>query len=139
LWATHQLLPLTPDGLFARGLARGRAAALDLDRRIREDGRFVPLAAGKPETDIVAWALKAGSPAESSALAQKTFEMCATRDLHLALVQLPQSWFGATEGKGENQEYVTCLRSVLMKPEHQEWLETIWEKLTASCTEIFGE
>jgi len=26
-----------------------------------------------------------------------------------------------------------------MKPEHQEWLETIWEKLTASCTEILGE
>jgi hypothetical protein len=65
--------------------------------------------------------------------------MCATRDLHLALVQLPQSWFGTTKGEGENQEYVTCLRSVLMKPEHQEWLETIWEKLTASCTEIFGE
>ncbi len=139
LWATHRLLPLMPEGLFARGLARGRAAALELNRRIREDGRFVPLAAGRPELDIVVWALKAGSPEESSALAQKTFEMCATRDLHLALVQLPQSWFGTMKGEGENQEYVTCLRSVLMKPEHQEWLETIWEKLTASCTEIFGE
>jgi tyrosine decarboxylase / aspartate 1-decarboxylase len=139
LWATHQLLPLTPGGLFARGLARGRAAALELDRRIREDGRFVPPAEVTPELDIVVWALQAGSAAESSALAQKTFELCATRDLHLALVQLPQSWFGATKAKGENQEYVTCLRSVLMKPEHQEWLETIWEKLTASCTEILGE
>jgi tyrosine decarboxylase/aspartate 1-decarboxylase len=30
LWATQQLLPLTPGGEFARGLASGRAAALDL-------------------------------------------------------------------------------------------------------------
>src|SRR5450631_318405 len=37
LWATQQLLPLTPDGEFARGLAAGRTAALELDRRLRED------------------------------------------------------------------------------------------------------
>jgi tyrosine decarboxylase / aspartate 1-decarboxylase len=143
LWATHQLLPLTPDGQFAAGLARGRAAALELDGRLREDERFVPLAAGRPELDIVVWALHAADPRESSDRARKTFESCATRDLHLALVQLPQSWFGTGFGamgaNAENQEYVTCLRSVLMKPEHQEWLETIWEKLTASCTEILGE
>ncbi len=97
------------------------------------------LAAGRPGLDIVVWPLKAGSPAELSVLAQETFETGATRDLHPALVQLPQSWFGSMEAKGENQEYVTCLRSVLMKPEHQEWVETIWEKLTASCTKILGE
>jgi tyrosine decarboxylase/aspartate 1-decarboxylase len=134
LWATHQLLPLTPDGLFAQGLARGRAAALELDRRVREDGRFVPLAAGRPELDIVVWALHAADPRESSDLAKETFDSCAARDLHLALVQLPQSWFGTPAAEGENREYVTCLRSVLMKPEHQEWLESIWKKLTASCT-----
>ena len=132
LWATHQLLPLTPGGLFAQGLARGRAAALELDRRLREDGRFVPLAAGRPELDIVVWALHAADPRESSGRAKETFDSCAARDLHLALVQLPQSWFG-TPAEGENREYVTCLRSALMKPEHQEWLESIWEKLTASC------
>ena len=48
LWATQQLLPPVPGGEFARGLARGRAAALKLDRRLREDqaGRFQPLAGG---------------------------------------------------------------------------------------------
>ncbi len=31
LWATQRLLPLVPGGEFARGLARGRAAALELE------------------------------------------------------------------------------------------------------------
>src|SRR6202142_3611139 len=53
LWATQQLLPLTPGGAFARGLAGGRRAALELDRRLRGDGRFLPLAGGRPELDIV--------------------------------------------------------------------------------------
>jgi hypothetical protein len=34
---------------------------------------------------------------------------------------------------------VTCLRSVLMKPEHETWLDRIWERLTASCDEVMGE
>ena len=59
LWATQQLLPLVPGGEFARGLAHGRAAALELDRRLRRDARFQPLAAGTPELDIVVWKVKA--------------------------------------------------------------------------------
>src|SRR6202789_669202 len=37
LWATQQLLPLVPDGEFAHGLRRGRAAAVKLDRLLRAD------------------------------------------------------------------------------------------------------
>jgi glutamate/tyrosine decarboxylase-like PLP-dependent enzyme len=138
LWATQQLLPLVPGGEFARGLACCRSAALDLDRRLREDrtGRFQPLAAGAPELDIVVWKLAAATPRQSSDLAQQVFDACAVRDLHLALVQLPPAWFeSATDGS----EMVTCLRSVLMKPEHQAWLDRIWERLTASCAEVMGE
>jgi hypothetical protein len=86
--------------------------------------------------DIVVWALHAADPRESSDRAKKTFATCAMRDLHLALVQLPLFWFGNGAGDGE---HVTCLRSVLMKPEHLEWVGTIWEKLTASCDEVIGE
>ena len=137
LWATHQLLPLVPGGDFARGLALGRAAALDLDHRLRNDPRFEPLAAGPPELDIVVWKLNAASLQESSALAQKTFVSCASHDLHLALVQLPHSWFHSPERSvnGDAGENVTCLRSVLMKPEHKEWLDTIWNKLNAASTQ----
>jgi glutamate/tyrosine decarboxylase-like PLP-dependent enzyme len=147
LWATQRLLPLVPGGDFARGLARGRSAALDLDRRLRQEmsGRFQPLAAGAPELDIVVWKLKAETPERASGLAQRLFSACAARDLHLALVQLPMAWFmPAAELEpqsraAESAGLVTCLRSVLMKPEHEAWMDQIWERLTASCAEVMGE
>ena len=134
LWATHQLLPLELGGEFAQGLTAGRKAALELDRRLRSDNRFVPLAAGPPELDIVVFKLRADSPEQSSALARQTFSTCDTCALHLALVQLPQSWFEPSRAANRGAEQnITCLRSVLMKPEHLGWLDSIWEKLTASC------
>jgi glutamate/tyrosine decarboxylase-like PLP-dependent enzyme len=141
LWATLQLLPLTPGGEFARGLACGRTAALDLDRRLRQDDRFEPLAAGAPELDIVAWKVKAETAERASQLAQRVFVACATRDLHLALVQLPLSWFRPADyaAHGVETGLVTCLRSVLMKPEHEAWLDRIWEKLAAACTDVLRE
>jgi glutamate/tyrosine decarboxylase-like PLP-dependent enzyme len=143
LWATQRLLPLTPGGEFARGLARGRAAALELDRRLRQDDRFQPLAAGAPELDIVVWKVKAETPERASELAQSIFVACATRDLHLALVQLPVAWFErkglrCADGGAGGTGLVTCLRSVLMKPEHQAWLDRIWERLTAASAEVMG-
>ncbi len=147
LWATQQLLPLVPGGEFARGLASSRAAALELDRRLRQDkaGHFQPLAAGAPELDIVVWKMNAKTPELSSELAQKIFSACAARDLHLALVQLPSAWFeAAVEFESQSRAatgsgLVTCLRSVLMKPEHEAWMDRIWERLTASCAEVMEE
>jgi tyrosine decarboxylase / aspartate 1-decarboxylase len=133
LWATQRLLPLRPDGEFAAGLAKGRRAALELDRRLRSDARFEPLAAGAPELDIVVWKLKAETPEKASALAQTIFSACAGRNLHLALVQLPQFWFGSA---GSREQLVTCLRSVLMKPEHEAWLDRIWTELCGACSEV---
>jgi glutamate/tyrosine decarboxylase-like PLP-dependent enzyme len=147
LWATQQLLPLVPGGEFARGLACCRSAALDLDRRLREDrtGRFQPLAAGAPELDIVVWKMKAETPERASHLAQRLFSACAARDLHLALVQLPPAWFEPAakfdplNRAASDAGLVTCLRSVLMKPEHQAWMDRIWERLTAGFAEVMGE
>jgi glutamate/tyrosine decarboxylase-like PLP-dependent enzyme len=141
LWATQQLLPLVPGGEFARGLARGRTAALDLDRRLRLDHRFQPLSAGPPDLDIVVWKMAAETPERASQLANDVFVACATRDLHLALVQLRDSWFGSLDcaANGEGVGLVTCLRSVLMKPEHEAWLDRIWGRLTAACVEVVGE
>ncbi len=137
LWATQRLLPPTPDGEFAWGLRRGRAAALELDRRLRGDGRFVPLAAGSPELDIVVWKVKAATVERASELAQRVFDACAARGLHLALVQLRQSWFEPPRGSegGAEPGTVTCLRSVLMKPEHEAWMDRIWERLSAASAE----
>jgi glutamate/tyrosine decarboxylase-like PLP-dependent enzyme len=146
LWATQQLLPLVPGGEFARGLARSRAAALELDRRLRQDkaGRFQPLPAGAPELDIVVWKVNAETTERASDLAQQIFSACAARDLHLALVQLPSAWFEPAikfepQGSAANgARLVTCLRSVLMKPEHEAWLDRIWERLAEGCAEVMG-
>jgi glutamate/tyrosine decarboxylase-like PLP-dependent enzyme len=143
LWATQQLLPPVPKGEFALGLARSRAAALKLHKRLKEDpsGRFQPLGGDAPELDIVVWKINAETPERSSDLAQKIFVACALLDLHLALVELPLKWFQLTDGSESANAAgtITCLRSVLMKPEHEAWLDEIWKRLTVACADVMGE
>jgi glutamate/tyrosine decarboxylase-like PLP-dependent enzyme len=141
LWATQKLLPLVRGGEFARGLAKGRAAALELHRRLRADGRFQLPKAGSPELDIVVWKIQAPSPAEASRQAQSIFDSCASHDLHLALVQLPLSWFGPADiaPNQPERQLVTCLRSVLMKPEHEQWIDRIFERFLKACESSMGD
>ena len=125
LWATMRHLPLERGGSFAHGLAAGRRAALSLHKKLVADDRFVPGFA--PELEIVIWSLRAGSVSESSDLARRVFDEAADRQLHLALAELPTAFFDF-EGAGIqcDQDTVTCLRSVLMKPEHESWVDRIW-------------
>ena len=141
LWATQRLLPLTKDGAFAEGLRRGRRAALELDRRVRGDERFEALAGGAPELDIAVWALalRAADLWDASEQARAVFDACARRGLHLALVQLPGSWFGARNPAQNEAGALICLRSVLMKPEHEAWIGEIWQRLSAACAEVVSE
>jgi len=136
LWATQKLLPLKPGGDFAQGLTAGRRAAVELDGRLRCDGRFEALRAGGPELDIVVWKMKEATAERASKLAQSIFSTCSGHNLHLALVQLPQFWFGSASGSSAVEGHVTCLRSVLMKPEHEAWLERIWNEMRAACAEV---
>jgi len=127
LWATQELLPLAKGGEFARGLEDGRAAALDLYGRLARDRRFV--AGFEPELDIVVFAPRAESVAKASELSRKIFEEAAKKNLHLAVAELPVKFFGDGFGRVADGETLTCLRSVLMKPEHKEWVGRIWEIL----------
>jgi glutamate/tyrosine decarboxylase-like PLP-dependent enzyme len=134
LWATQRLLPLKKGGEFARGMERGRKAALALFEKLRADARFVtPFS---PELDIVVFAPKAASASESSVLSRKIFEAAAKRDLHLAVAELPiRFWEEHLGAMKSDRETLTCLRSVLMKPEHFDWVGRIWELLSASADE----
>jgi hypothetical protein len=58
------------------------------------------------------------------------FQAAAQQDLHLATFRYParllqESWPGVIM----DQDFVICLRSVLMKPEHEDWAERIWSIL----------
>ena len=128
LWTTQRLLPLKKDGRFAAGLSKGRKAALALYKKLERDARFfVPF---EPELDIVVWTLRASRASESSALARSVFHEAGRRGLHLALAELPVHFFhGKGDPQWEDGRTVTCLRSVLMKPEHLEWIDEIYRIL----------
>src|SRR5271157_1654831 len=143
LWATQRLLPLVRGGEFAAMLESSREAALALYRRLAADPRWrVPFA---PELDIVVWAPRSPSARRTSELSQRIFAAAAKRGLHLALIRLPVRYFptlqkpqGRTAGPAlppadsSDQETVLCLRSVLMKPEHRQWLKQILATLDAA-------
>ncbi len=131
LWATQRLLPLVRGGEFARMLERGRAAALALHAKLAADKRF--LTAFPPELDIVVWMPRAKSVSEASRLSRRIFEEAGKRDLHLAVAELPADFFDlAAAGIARDRDTVTCLRSVLMKPEHADWVERIFAILEAA-------
>ena len=136
LWTTQQLLPYTPGGEFARGLESGREAALALHRTLAADPRFVlPLA--PPTLDILFWAPRAATLAESSALSQAIFDEARRRDLYLALATLPARFFPPdTWPHTAPGDLVTCLRSVMMKPEHLAWIDEIARRLDEAATAV---
>lgn len=124
LWATQQLLPMEREGEFAHDLAACRSAALGLHERLSADERFLtPIV---PEMDIVIWAPRAEKASEVSRLSQAFFEQAAEQHLHLAVTRLPAHFF-AQSGIELDEETIACVRSCLMKPEHEAWLDAIWE------------
>jgi glutamate/tyrosine decarboxylase-like PLP-dependent enzyme len=131
LWATQRLLPLVKGGEFAQGLSSSRAAALALYAKLRADRRFITAFA--PELDIVVWVPRAARVSEASEMAQRIFEETERRHLYLALANLPVEFFDLQAAAVErDRDTMTCLRSVLMKPDHREWVEEIWKILDAA-------
>jgi glutamate/tyrosine decarboxylase-like PLP-dependent enzyme len=128
LWATQQLLPLQRGGEFSQGLGRSLQAARELHARLQEHPDYLTIF--PPELDIVVWAPRGHSASSISGRAQQLFHRAAAENLHLALVDLPASllsphWPDVTFDRNS----VTCLRSCLMKPEHLDWCDSIWDIL----------
>ena len=137
LWTTQRLLPLTKGAEFARGLESGRKAALALFDKLKAESRFVTAFA--PELDILVFAPRGNSVSETSFLSRKVFEAAARRDLHLAVAELPlHFWEKGLGGMKRDRDTLTCLRSVLMKPEHLEWADRIWGLLMEATSEVLS-
>ena len=137
LWATHRLLPPVRGGEFAMNLAKSRQAALSLYEKLSNDSRFKTMF--KPELDIVVWAPQADRASVISKLSLETFKAAAEANLHLATFNYPtkllkETWLDVIL----DQDYVTCLRSCLMKPQHLDWLEHIWQTLDQVINKVLG-
>jgi len=127
LWATMRMFPVICGGKFAQGLENGRKAAIALFKKIQVDSRF--LTAFPPELDIVIWAPIAGKASEISDRSKEIFEAAARQNLHLAVATFPKTILEQTWDIDWDQEQVVCLRSCLMKTEHLEWIDHIWQVL----------
>jgi len=137
LWATQRLLPYTHTGEFAQNISTGREAAIEFNRRIAADPRFLAPNA-PPQLDIVFYAVRSKEQTleASSTLAKRIFDEAARLDLHLALASLPVRFFPAQTFPGHTTGGVTCLRSVMMKPEHLAWIDRIWSRLDQATTTV---
>ncbi len=73
----------------------------------------------------------------ASEIARRIFEEAEQRQLYLALVNLPVKLFDLHAAHMEpDRDTITCLRSVLMKPEHREWLDAIWSILDQAADAV---
>ena len=132
LWATQKLFPLKEGGQFAQWLDQGIDAARNFWDRLNSSEHYQPLM--RPELDIVVYAAVANSASAATKHAREVFARAAEQELHLAMMDLPielvKTYLPDIRADAET---VTCLRSVLMKPEHREWLDRIMQLLETSA------
>jgi tyrosine decarboxylase/aspartate 1-decarboxylase len=130
LWATQKLFPLQKQGQLARWLDQGLDAAQEFWQRLSDSPAYQPLM--RPELDIVVYAVTAESATAASQAARDVFALAADQELHLAMMEVPVELVASCAPDMDiDAESVTCLRSVLMKPEHQDWLDRIMHILEA--------
>jgi glutamate/tyrosine decarboxylase-like PLP-dependent enzyme len=135
LWATQQLFPLRTGGQMAEWLDLGLLAAQDFWRRLQDNEHYRPLV--QPELDIVVFVAAAADARQASKKARQVFELAAKHELHLALSEMPVDLVRLYLPElRANREAVTCLRSVLMKPEHGVWLDRMMAVLDDSAKDL---
>ena len=132
LWATHRLLPPVAGGDFAAGLDASLRAARQLHAWLQTSDSFTALL--PPALDIVVYAVQAGTASAASQRAREVFDAAARNGLHLALIELPATFLHRHAPEIDyDTDTMVCLRSVLMKPEHEAWLGEITALLEASA------
>ncbi|MEL6300396.1 MAG: aminotransferase class I/II-fold pyridoxal phosphate-dependent enzyme [Pseudomonadota bacterium] len=131
LWATQQAQPLVEGGEFATNLNRCHSAAKMLAAHVEADPDAALIT--EPMLDIVVWALAPTKTMTASQLAQAVFDIAATLDLHLAVIAVPSERLPVSY-RVAGEPTVTCLRSCLMKPEHEEAMPRIIDLLTSATS-----
>lgn len=122
-WATMRRFPLVPHGEMAQRLEASLHAAQGLIRSARAKG-FLCL---EPQLDICVFSNPGQSASQISQANRQFFERKAEEGIHLALLKIKKEqcpwdlhW---------DQEELVVVRSVLMKPEHND--PEFWSRLLA--------
>ena len=132
LWATMKLLPLQKESEFSQRLDNSINAAQWLYERLSESTFFEPII--QPELDIVVWFPKGLKSSEITKRSQQIFSNSENQHLYLALYSFPCELFASLFPDIEiDTKDVVCLRSSLMKPEHFDWKEKIWDIIQKSA------
>ncbi len=134
LWMTLQLLPLKPGHGLGEVLQCCRKAALHLYDRLQQSERFHPVM--EPELDIVTYVpvtektTFSGVSSRSAAILKAGMEAGLPDRLYLSTLALTEEeahrWLPDLEA---DQSSVTVLRSVLMKPEHLDFVPEMMRRL----------
>jgi glutamate/tyrosine decarboxylase-like PLP-dependent enzyme len=121
LWATLQKFPLEKGGEFAQRLEFSLAAARGLTQLLEDEGYWVI----DPALDICVFSKKGLKASQVSAENREFFEKQARAGVHLALFKLaPAQCPWPIE---LDQDELVVVRSVLMKPEHNDPI--LWGKI----------
>ena len=141
LWATLQVFPLTKDGLGAV-LQGGRNAAVQWHKLLSESEVLVPLQV--PELDIVAYLPRASKlssiDAISHAVFEKSFQAPRDQQIHLATyVMKPQGFARRGFDLEQDRDTARILRSVLMKPEQENWIPDLHSHVETLTKQLIKE
>lgn len=135
LWATLECFPLKEKEGFGPILAKCRQAALSGYSLIVESEKLK--AYKKPELDILTYFPineSTNNVSEISALSKKVFETgMKDQSFYLSLFKVPSSIFTRMHpGFTADEDQVTILRSVLMRPEQADFVVELVKRIEAS-------
>ncbi|WP_410649144.1 pyridoxal phosphate-dependent decarboxylase family protein [Amycolatopsis sp. cmx-4-54] len=132
LWLTFRVLPPTPDGL-GRVLAAGRRAALRWAKLLEDSERFDLYQ--PPELDIVTYfprtePFSLSNIDQASARILRNGMAAAREPVFLSTLRVSESQFGLRHtGADADADGARILRSVLMKPESEDHVDRLHERL----------
>lgn len=129
LLATQKRFPLIKKGEMSQGLSNCLSAANELYKRLSSSDEW--LLPFKPDLDIIIFAPQAHSISEISRKSQALFNHAEKAGLYLALYKMSSNYI-QNEYIHKDASEVTLLRSTLMKWNHIDHIDDIFNILTSS-------
>lgn len=138
LWATIKAFPLSGENELHKILTQTREAALIFYDLIKSSDYFYPVL--EPELDIVNFFPIEKSTNKISEKSEKLFEYLMRNrknPIYLSKYRIDSKWFVKKfKHIKMNSKEVIVLRSVLMKPEHKDYIKNIFDEIVRVYTKI---